>query len=271
MSPLLHADDVTVRYRGNSELSLQATSVVVHRGESLGVVGESGSGKSTLAKVLVGLLAPSSGAALINGRPWSNVGRKDDARRLVQMVFQDPYGALNPNITALDTVIEVLRHCRQVPRGFLVRRATDLLAETGLAPSLTRRYPRDLSGGECQRVGIARALACDPEVLIADEPTSALDVSVQAQILNLLMAERESRGCALVVISHDLGVIRYLSDSTLVMRDGAIVESGKTEEIFQSPRHPYTQELVRSATGLEQEPLRSGARPAGVELFREVE
>jgi ABC-type glutathione transport system ATPase component len=162
------------------------------------------------------------------------------------MVFQNPYTALNPRFTALHTVAEVYRVCAALPAPAANARAQELLERVGISgQSLTKRPP-ELSGGQCQRVGIARALATDPSIIVADEPTSALDLSVQAQILNLLSDLRREKGVGLVLVSHDLNVVSYLTDQAIVMNKGVIVEEGPTERLLDSPDHPYTQTLVRS-------------------------
>lgn len=249
MTPALELRGASVRYGAGRPPALRQVDVQLHAGDSLGIVGESGSGKSTLAKVLCGILRPSTGEALVQGRLWDTTARRDPARRSVQMIFQDPYGALNPWKTALEAVAEVFRFWEGVPRNEASRRAAALLDEMGLSAGAMHRRPHELSGGQCQRVGIARALACDPDVLIADEPTSALDVSVQAQILNLLVGLRQSRGLALVVVSHDLAVVRYMSDDALVMYSGAVVERAPTLTLLESPQHPYTKVLFDSVPG----------------------
>jgi ABC-type dipeptide/oligopeptide/nickel transport system ATPase subunit len=244
---VLHLDEPTMLLLGIDALpATWHVSLDVHAGDATGIVGESGSGKSSLARALVGAVAPSSGEVLIDGRPWNEVSGKDVRRRDVQMVFQDPYGSLNPRRTALETVAEVLRVARGKPASVANREAANLLREVGLPTDTFGRRAQGLSGGQCQRVGIARALACEPKVLIADEPTSALDVSVQAQILNLLSDLREHRGLALVLISHDLGVIHYATRTTHVMHSGRVVESGDTDAIFERPAHHYTLALLAS-------------------------
>jgi oligopeptide/dipeptide ABC transporter ATP-binding protein len=170
------------------------------------------------------------------------------------MIFQDPYASLNPMLTAHETVSEVCRSWDGLSRSAASHRATELLAEVGLSGASISRRPKRLSGGQCQRVGIARALACNPSVLVADEPTSALDASVQAQVLNLLLDLRESRGLALVLISHDLSVIEYLTTDALVMYRGCVVERGSTSELLNRPRHPYTRALVDSIPGSQRLP-----------------
>jgi oligopeptide/dipeptide ABC transporter ATP-binding protein len=172
---------------------------------------------------------------------------------MVQMVFQDPYASLNPILTARDTVAEVFRVWERLSRRDTDKRAEALLAEVGLVGDAIHRKPANLSGGQRQRVGIARALACNPAILVADEPTSSLDVSVQAQILNLLADLREQRHLALILVSHDLSVVRHMTDRAIVMYGGRVVEEARTEELFETPRHPYTRVLIDSV------PERSGA------------
>ncbi|MFT3863797.1 MAG: ABC transporter ATP-binding protein [Solirubrobacterales bacterium] len=249
MSVLLEVKDVEVRYDQRETAAVSRSSVQIAPREALGIVGESGSGKSTLAKVLAGVLEPTSGSVMVKGRPWREVKRRDPIRRTVQMIFQDPYGALNPWLTARETVAEVFHFWERLPGREAAARAESLLGEMGLNKSTMGRRPGELSGGQCQRVGIARALACDPDVLIADEPTSALDVSVQAQILNTLVDLRESRDLALVLISHDLAVVRYASEEVLVMYSGHVVERGPTADMLATPLHPYTGILVDAIPG----------------------
>jgi ABC-type glutathione transport system ATPase component len=244
VTALLEAKDVTIRYAGAERDAVIAADLSVAPRAAIGIVGESGSGKTTLAHALVGTLRPTGGQVLVEGVPWARVSRKADARRRVQMIFQDPLGALNPWLTAREAVAEAVRHWYATSREDARQRASDLLAETGLSREAMDRRPKQLSGGQCQRVGIARALACQPAVIVADEPTSALDVSVQAQILNLLMALQESHDLALVLISHDLSVIRHMTDVAVVMYGGRIVERGPTNQLMDCPGHPYTRLLV---------------------------
>lgn len=248
---LLRARGIDVWYPGSSEPAVEGADLNVGPRDAIGIVGESGSGKTTLGRVLVGAIAPTSGQVEVEGRSWRTIRRKDPLRRNVQMIFQDPYGALNPMLTAHQTVMEVLRVTGGMPRSRASARATEILCEVGLGDEVARRRPPSLSGGQCQRVGIARALACDPRVLVADEPTSSLDVSVQAQILNLLVDLREQRGLSLVLISHDLAVVDYVTQDALVMYRGRIVERGPTHSLLVCPRHPYTRALVDSIPGNE--------------------
>ncbi len=243
--PLVSATGVDLAY-GSAPPVVRGATLEVFHGDAIGIAGESGSGKSTLSRALMGELLPVKGSVLVKGRPWSEVRRRDPERLVAQMVYQDPYSALNPYLTARQVVAEALGVTRGVPRRLRAAAARDLLLSVGLPEAAVDSRPGRLSGGQRQRIVIARALACEPEVLIADEPTSALDVSVQAQILNLLLDLRESRGLALVVVSHDLAVLRYLTESCLVMYRGEVVETGSTADIFDRPRHEYTRKLVRA-------------------------
>ncbi len=249
--PILTARSITVQFPGSTQTAVADADLVVEEGAAIGLVGESGSGKTTLGRVLVGALEPTGGAVEIAGRSWSSVKRNDPLRSAAQMIFQDPYGSLNPMLTPHQTVAEVFRVWRKMGKAEAAKRATEVLQEVGLSGQVIDRRPKRLSGGQCQRVGIARALACEPRVLIADEPTSSLDVSVQAQILNLLLDLRERRDLALLLISHDLSVVRYMTDTAAVMYRGRIVERGRTDLLMTAPMHPYTRALVDSIPGAE--------------------
>ena len=244
---LLAADKVSLGYAGVAVV--HGVSLRVSSGAALGIAGESGSGKSTLARALVGDIFPVRGSVTVNGRAWKDVGRKDPDRRLVQMIFQDPYSALNPRMTARQAVSETLHVVRGVPRRDAGERAGEVLARVGLSGSAIDARPHRLSGGQRQRAVIARALACEPGVLIADEPTSSLDVSIQAQILDLLVDLRAEHGLALVLVTHDLAVIKHMTDTCIVMRDGIVVEEGPTQQILAEPRHDYTRALVDAHLG----------------------
>jgi len=221
-------------------------SLRVAKGETLGLVGESGCGKSTLAKMLLGLLAPTSGNVLLHGQEIDPRQRRARARQ-IQPIFQDPYSSLNPRRTVADIVGVPLRIHQvgsRVEQQRLVRETLDLV---GMPERTHQQYPNQLSGGQRQRVAIARALVLRPDILVCDEPTSALDVSVQAQILNLLMDLKAKFGLTYFFISHDLGVVEHLVDRVAVMHRGAIVELGTREQIFARPEHPYTRALLASA------------------------
>jgi peptide/nickel transport system ATP-binding protein len=221
-------------------------SLRVAKGETLGLVGESGCGKSTLAKMLLGLLAPSSGNVLLHGREIDPGQRRARARQ-IQPIFQDPYSSLNPRRTVADIVGVPLRIHQVGSRAEQQRTVRDTLDLVGMPERTHQQYPNQLSGGQRQRVAIARALVLRPDILVCDEPTSALDVSVQAQILNLLMDLKAEFGLTYFFISHDLGVVEHLVDRVAVMHRGAIVELGTREQIFARPEHPYTRALLASA------------------------
>ncbi|WP_027713247.1 ATP-binding cassette domain-containing protein [Dickeya chrysanthemi] len=220
-------------------------SLRIRRGETLGLVGESGCGKSTLAKMLLGLLPPTSGNVLIEGREIDAGERRELAGR-IQPIFQDPYSSLNPRRTVADIVEVALRlHHIGTPTE-RKQRVREMLDRVGMPARTHGQYPGQLSGGQRQRVAIARALILQPAILICDEPTSALDVSVQAQILNLLLTLKKELGLTYLFISHNLSVVEYLVDHVAVMRKGAIVEQGTREQVFGAPQHPYTQALLAS-------------------------
>ncbi len=246
---LLDVDNAEFRYSKGARPAASGINLQVGPGDAVGIVGESGSGKTTVGRGLVGSLNPTAGAVRVQGRAWRGISRRDPLRRVVQMVFQDPYASLNPMLSAVQTVAEVFRVWERVSTSEAITKAEGVLAEVGLAGEVIRRRPSGLSGGQRQRVGIARALACSPGVLVADEPTSALDVSVQANVLNLLRDLRASRGLALVLISHDLSVVDYLTDHALVMHNGVVVEQGDTHELLTAPQHEYTRSLIDSIPG----------------------
>jgi oligopeptide/dipeptide ABC transporter ATP-binding protein len=217
----------------------------VRPGEILGVVGESGSGKTTLGRCILGLVAPTAGSIVLDGRPFEP--RDPRLRRTVQPVFQDSYGSLDPRWTVRRSVREALDALRIGTSSERDARVIEVLGEVGIGAGLADRRPETLSGGQRQRIGIAAALAPRPRLLVADEPVSALDVSVQAQILNLLAALRDSHGLTVILITHDLSVVEHLADRVAVMYLGRIVEVGPTAELFAAPLHPYTRALLASA------------------------
>ena len=255
MSALLELTDVERRFGGGRRLigrprpavhAVQGVTLSVEAGETLGVVGESGCGKSTLARMLVGLDAPSRGSIRLEGRDTGTRGPRPLAAS-VQYVFQDPVSSLNPRKTVRSVLEAPMVHLLGYDRARRERRLTELMQAVGLAPEFLDRYPHEFSGGQAQRVGIARALAAEPRVLVLDEPVSALDVSVQAQVLNLLDELRRGLGLTYVFISHDLAVVESISDRVAVMYFGRVVERASARDLFAAPSHPYTRLLLDSA------------------------
>ena len=225
--------------------AVQNVSIKVRRGEVLAVVGESGCGKTTLAKMLLGLLQPTSGDIFIDGQPITDVTIREIARR-VQPVFQDPYSSLNPRKT-IEQIVSLPLHVHKIgDREWRRKRVEEVLQMCEMPRRLTHQYPNQLSGGQRQRVAIARALVMKPGILVCDEPTSALDVSVQAHILNLLQDLREELNLTYVFISHNLAVVEHLADTVAVMYLGRLIEYGPKQDIFDNPKHPYTQALLDS-------------------------
>lgn len=219
----------------------------LHRGEIIGLVGESGSGKSTLGKTLMHLLKPTAGEVRLRGKNLSQLSRREmvSNRKYMQLIFQDPYSSLNPKRTIMSALTEpMLVHAIGKNTEERESLARELMSKVGLNPEWLARYPHEFSGGQRQRICIARALALKPEVLICDESVSALDVSVQAQVLNLLLQLRDEMNISIVFISHDLSVVRFMSDRILVMKNGLVVEEGKSEDVFKNPRHEYTKSLL---------------------------
>jgi oligopeptide/dipeptide ABC transporter ATP-binding protein len=239
--------------------AVQQVSLSVAAGSTFGLVGESGSGKSTFARAALGLIRPVSGACLIGGTEVATARGTAlrTVRRQASMVFQNPVAALNPRRTAAASIGEPLR-LQGLGRAETARRTAALLDQVGLTATHGARLPHELSGGQCQRVGIARALATRPRLLVLDEPTSALDVSVQAQILNLLLDLKAAFGLAYLLISHDLDVVRHMSDTLGVMYQGRLVETGPARPLLRAPAHPYTRMLLDAIPGQGRDRLLAG-------------
>ncbi|MYC94598.1 MAG: ABC transporter ATP-binding protein [Caldilineaceae bacterium SB0661_bin_32] len=253
--PLLEGKDISVTFGRGAEAfdAVRAASVTVHSGEAVGIVGESGSGKTTLARALVGLQRPSAGEVRLEGRSIFSAGIEQrmprSERWKTQMIFQDPYSSLNPRMRVWQAVAEAVQVWKRLPGAEARVQALRLLNAMGISDDQARQFPKSLSGGQRQRVSVARALAPDPKVLIADEPTSSIDQSAQAQLLNLLRLLQSERGLAIIFISHDLGLVRYLTSRVYVMQKGDVVEAGKTQDVLERPQHSYTRLLIDSIPG----------------------
>ena len=242
---LLELDNLSKTYPGGVR-AVSEVSLTIEAGEVLGVVGESGCGKSTLGRTLLRLIEPSGGSIHFAGRDLTKLSRHDmkAVRRDLQVIFQDPFGSLNPRHTVGYIIAEPLIVHHVGDRQTRARRVAELLNIVGLPEDAASRYPHEFSGGQRQRIAIARALALEPKLLVADEAVSALDVSIQSQIINLIAELRQKMNLAILFISHDLSVIRHVSDRIAVMYLGRIVEIGPTEAIMTAPKHPYTQALL---------------------------
>ncbi len=250
---LISIDDLQVHYRAGGGLfraaktvrAVDGVTLTIEKGETLGLVGESGCGKSTLGRAILGLIEPTSGSIRyedvdLSGLSSSEMRRQ---RRHMQMIFQDPYASLDPRITAGSIIAEPIR-AFDAARGVAKARVAELMEYVGLDPSFSSRYPREFSGGQRQRIGIARALAPDPSFIVADEPISALDVSIQAQIMNLMLRLKREKGLTYLFISHDLRAVRHVADRVAVMYLGRIVELADARDLYADPLMPYTQALI---------------------------
>jgi ABC-type oligopeptide transport system ATPase subunit len=253
---------IVLRRKVGAVKAVDGVSFAVMKGETLGIVGETGCGKSTTARLMIRLLEPTAGTVRFEGVDITHLsGKKLKAtRRDVQMVFQDPYSSLNPRKTVGSIVAEpFVIHGLHRERAERKKRVSELMDTVGLNPEHYNRFPHEFSGGQRQRIGVARALALGPKLLIADEPVSALDVSIQAQVLNLLRELQRSMGLTLVMISHDLSVVRHMCDRVAVMYEGKIVELKANEQLYREPSHPYTQELLASVPGSRRKQVDSAA------------
>ncbi|HET6607405.1 MAG TPA: oligopeptide/dipeptide ABC transporter ATP-binding protein [Rhodopila sp.] len=249
--PLLSVDGLTKHYQlesGHTLKAVEGVSFQIGHGETLGLVGESGCGKSTVGKTVLRLVEPSRGSVQLEGVEITKLSYAAlrEQRRSMQVIFQDPYASLNPKMKAGAIVAEPFVNYGLLKPAERSERVAELFAKVGLRPDQMDRYPHEFSGGQRQRLGIARALALEPKLVIGDEPVSALDVSVQAQVINLMVRLQEELGLGYLFIAHDLAVVRHISDRVAVMYLGRIVEVAKTEALFHTPAHPYTRMLLAS-------------------------
>jgi oligopeptide/dipeptide ABC transporter ATP-binding protein len=264
--PIISVDGVTKRFAGPFSLrrrlaslpplavhALSDVTLEVYRGETLGIVGESGCGKSTLARCLVRLLDPDDGAVRFEGKDIAQLkpAERRGFNRRVQMIFQDPYSSLNPRMTVSQVLGEALSVHKMRPKAEIPGRIAELLELVRLPQDAAGRYPHEFSGGQRQRIGIARALAVEPEVIVADELVSALDVSVQAQVVNLLLQLQEQLHLTVIFVAHDLRLVRHISHRVAVMYLGQVMEISPSEALFTSPRHPYSKALLDAAPELD--------------------
>jgi oligopeptide/dipeptide ABC transporter ATP-binding protein len=231
--------------------AVDGVSFQIDKGKTLGVVGESGSGKSTLARCVMFLERPDSGKIVFQGDTLNDTNDHDlrKLRKQMQIIFQDPYSSLNPRMKIFETLAEPILFHNIVQKDDVMDKVENILEIVGLSSDYLYKYPHEMSGGQRQRVAIGRALTTNPSLIVADEPVSSLDVSIQAQIINLFMDIKEKAGITMLFISHDLNVVRFLSDEIIVMYKGRVVERGKGDEVFYNPLHPYTKMLIDSVKG----------------------
>jgi len=235
--------------------AVDGVSLNINQGEILGLVGESGCGKSTLSRTIMQLIPATTGSVILENQNLSTLPRSEVRKRRLdfQMIFQDPYASLNPRMTIYSTLAEAIKQRHPGLKGSdLDQKIVALMQRVGLDQRFMQKYPHEFSGGQRQRIAIARALAPEPKLIIADEPVSALDVSIQSQILNLLLKLRKDLNLTMIFISHDLSVVRYISDNIAVMYEGKIVEYGEAEEVFNNAQHNYTRKLLEAIPHIEQ-------------------
>lgn len=254
MSELLKVDHLTKYFKTNRGLlhAVDGISFSILEGQTMGIVGESGCGKSTLGRVLVHLENSTSGHFYLDGEDVTNIrGRRlRDFREKARIIFQDPFSSLNPRYTVEDSIIESLQISGKYSKSEMYRKTTEIMDLVGIAERIRTAYPHELDGGRRQRVGIARALALDPKLVVCDEPVSALDVSIQAQILNLLKQLQKEKGLTYIFITHDLSVVRHISDNVCVMYLGQLVETSPAKELFEKQYHPYTRALLSAVPSI---------------------
>lgn len=261
--PLVEMRDITKTFHiGGGPLrkskavhAVQGIDISLAAGEVLGIVGESGSGKTTIGRILTSVATPTSGTVSYRGKDVSTMNRREvlDMRRNVQMIFQNPLVSLSPRRRVIDSLTEPMKLFNVGTKAERIERARYLLSEVGLHPQDGQRYPHEFSGGQCQRICIARALMLNPDVLVCDEPVSALDVSVQAQVINLLMRLQQEHGLSYVIISHDLNVVTHCCDRIAVMSQGKVVERGEAQQVREHPQHSYTAALIDAIPGRSRE------------------
>ena len=256
--PILKVRDLSVEFTiGSNGLfggkkilrAVKGVSFDLYQGETLGIVGESGCGKSTLSRAIIRLLPASAGEAVWLGRDIQKMNSNEllDLRKDIQMIFQDPLASLNPRMTAGDIIAEPLKiHMPNVGREERAVRVAEMMKKVGLLPTMINKYPHEFSGGQCQRIGIARALITNPKLIICDEAVSALDVSIRAQVVNLLMDLQKELGISLLFISHDIAVVRHIAQRIMVLYFGEVVEIGEAEQVTMDPHHDYTKRLIAS-------------------------
>ena len=233
----------------NTVKAVDGISLSIQQGEILGLVGESGCGKSTLSRTIMQLIPATSGSVILENENLTTLPLNEVRKRRLdfQMIFQDPYASLNPRMTVFSTLAEAIKQRHPKLKGdVLDEKIATLMKRCGLDQRFIHKYPHEFSGGQRQRIAIARALAPEPKLIIADEPVSALDVSIQSQILNLLLELRDTLGLTMIFISHDLSVVRYIADNIAVMHKGKIVEYGEAEDVFNHPQHDYTRTLLEA-------------------------